>query len=277
MCLGGRAAVLSEREAQGRRRAGVGEPGPGAQGKAVPIAPRLAGRISGVEIQPLVPHFHKGEPVHRRFPPAGAASASRDPLLRWPLGVLAGVRPSPAGGAGRAAGGSCRLPRPLHLPAQGAKVNEGQGLWWKGSSFGVTRDWGVVQHLVDWMPGFALSPSLDLGFLICKTEIPTLEKLPSGDHSAWNTIEASKGKECYVMSVFCITYASPRNYPHGDICSSFPTRDFRVIRTRLRPPWVQAETSPAERHLGFVLENAKPGASLNRNDDKAKYIYIRLF
>lgn len=95
--------MLSEREARGRRRAGVGEPGPGAQGRAVPLAPRLAGRISGVEIQPLVPHFHKGEPVHRRFPPAGAASASRDPLLRWPLGVLAGVRPSPAAGAGRAA------------------------------------------------------------------------------------------------------------------------------------------------------------------------------
>lgn len=129
-------------------------------------------------------------------------------------------------------------------------------------------------HVYIFSMSYYPAASLDLGFLICKTEIPTLEKLPSGDHSAWNTIEASKGKECYVMSVFCITYASPRNYPHGDFCSSFPTRDSRVIRTRLRPPWVQAETSPAERHLGFVLENAKPGASLNRNDDKAKYIYI---
>lgn len=119
--LGVWAAVLSDRQARlgvGELRAVVGEPDPGAgQGGPHSTSPgRLAGRISRVEIQPLVPHFHKGEPVHRRFPPAGAASASRDPLLRWPLGVLAGVRPRPAGGAGRAAMGICAgFPTPTRI------------------------------------------------------------------------------------------------------------------------------------------------------------------
>ena len=42
------------------------------------------------------------------------------------------------------------------------------------------------------------------------------------------------------------------------------------------PPWNQTEKSPAERHLGLGFANAKPGASLNRNDDKAKVLdYFR--
>lgn len=41
---------------------------------------------------------------------------------------------------------------------------------------------------------------------------------------------------------------------------------------RVWPPWVQTKTSPAEKHLGLGFANAKPGASLNRNDDKAKML-----
>ena len=36
------------------------------------------------------------------------------------------------------------------------------------------------------------------------------------------------------------------------------------------PPCVQAETSPAERPSGPAFANARPGTSVNRNDDKAK-------
>lgn len=70
-----------------------------------------------------------------------------------------------------------------------------------------------------------------------------------------------------------IIYASPNCYPNPQkFLLVLPQLSLRGDCTGLRPPWVRRETSTAERHFGLVFANVKPGAALNRNDDKAKIL-----
>lgn len=125
----------------------------------------LPGWSSRLEFQRLVPHFHKGELVHRRFPPGSHGLGVLGPALAvalWVSWQAADLSPAsyPGGGLGWAAMGICTGWPPPRLSIQGTKGNEEQGLTWKEHSFEVRKKGAYLSAIMHWPHDLGLVTSL---------------------------------------------------------------------------------------------------------------------